>query len=145
MNKKDLQMFESQAKLNKKNFLDRFIVSEVVYYSEADKKITLNIDGFHVSKNISISQHLLNGYTRDFDIEIDFDEMEQQYTASETTLNGSGPHQHTFISSSSTGNMKGTGSISWNKDALKTGDFVKVFVSSEEKKFFVSDKFINFS
>lgn len=132
-------------------------IAEVINFESSPRKITIKMLGFNISKNISISQHLLKDYEREYTINGDIDYI--QLTLTENKVMGvilppalpyvpnPTPPAPWSIQGATGSTMKGSGTygasgtIKWSKDSLSAGDFVKVLISEDEKRFLILDRF----
>ena len=142
---------------NPKKAMGRETIAEVISFTSAPRQITLKMFGFNVSKNISISQHLLKDYEREYEITGNIDDI--QLTLTENKVMGvilppvlpyvpnPTPIAPWSLQGAVGSSMKGTGTyeasgtIKWSEDSLQAGDFVKVLISEDEKRFLILDRF----
>ena len=142
---------------NPSKSMGREQIAEVISFSSDPRQITIKMLGFNISKNISIAQHLLKGYERDYtligsidDIQLDLTENKVKgviippvlpYVPNPTPIAPWSIEGATGSSLKGSGTYEASGKITWSVDSLKAGDIVKVLISEDEKRFFIMDRF----
>lgn len=161
-----INSYEKLANILKKTSTSSYsdtVIGEIIVPPPEDPCI--KILGFSIKENIFFANTLLKGNEREMDIEelkIDLDEIDFDFSKfslknTKPTESAAGPpgtpHIHTHVSLSGAGNVyatngsirgKGNAKLICRMEPLKKGDKVIVQIDSDNRFFYVIDKFKKF-